>query len=192
MYLVPDLSVTPAYDQALEDIFQANVVGITATDPTLVRPRWQPEPPNQPSFTTDWVALGVSVVTQDWSHYQVHDPTAVTTPPGYGADRVERDEQLELFLSFYGPNCLARMSQWREGIMLEPNRWALYQYGIKLIETRDPVFLPALLKEVNVKRVDLKATFARRVARIYAINSIADVTVTINNEKFLDIVIITP
>lgn len=192
MYLVPDISLIPAYDQALEDIFQANVAGITALDPTLVRPRWQPEPPNQPDFATDWAAVGVSLTTQDWSHYQVHDPTASTTPPGYGADRVERDEQLELFLSFYGPNCHARMSQWRDGIMLEPNRWVLYQYGIKLVEIGQPVFLPALLKETNVKRVDLKATFARRVARIYAIQTVADATVVLNTEKFSYTVVINP
>jgi hypothetical protein len=190
IYLTPDISLTPIYDEALEDVFQANVAGITATDPTLVRPRWQPEPPNQPAFTTDWVAMGVSVTAQDWGVYQAHDPTIVTTPPGSGGDRVERDEFLELLLSFYGPNCHARMAQWRDGIMIEPNRWELYTYGIKLVEVMDPVYLPALLKETNVKRVDLRANFARRIKRVYAIQSVADVTVAINNVEFIDTVVI--
>lgn len=174
-FLSPSNSIT--YDSDLEDIVQAVVVGITGIAANLVRPRFQPEPGNLPDFGTNWIALGISVTDQDTFAYQVHDPNAAT----YGANWVERDEQLELFFSFYGPNCSDVMSRWREGISIEQNRWALYDSGIKLVEPGKAIYLPALLKERWTKRVDLKTIMNRRIHRLYPIREVAQVTLTISN-----------
>jgi len=179
-YLLPD-GAQPLYDLELEKLFQAAVAAITNLPGAMVRPRWQPEAPAQPAFATSWAAVGVSVVERDQNPYQVHDPNAVTTsPPGTGADRVEYDEKLELFLSFYGPNSQALVNQFTAGLQVPQNRWPLQSYGIKLRDVGKPVYLPALLKEVNVKRTDLKVLWTRRVVRVYPIRHLADATATVS------------
>jgi len=88
-YIVPGTPELDAYDATLEDIIQGALAGITGLAGNLVRPKWQPEPANQPDKSVDWCAFGLSLTDQDITHYEVHDPTAGTN----GADRQERDEQ---------------------------------------------------------------------------------------------------
>lgn len=182
-YLLPD-GTQPLYDLDLEKVFQTAVSQITGIPPALCRPRWQPEAPAQPSFSTSWAAVGVSVVDQDQFAYEVHDPAQATEDPvGVGADRVERDERLELFLSVYGPASGALVAKLRDGLQVPQNRWPLQVYGIKLREIGKPVYLPALLKEANVKRTDVKVYFSRRVIRVYPIRHLADATASIVTDR---------
>lgn len=177
-YITPEVVPVVSYDNSLEDIFQGAFSGITGVAGNLVRPRWQPEPPNQPDFTTDWIALAVSTTGQDVNAYQAHDPE------GDGTNQVQRDEYLDVFISFYGPNCHQVMSRLREGLQIEQNRWVLLQNGIHFTEFGDPIFLPALLKEKNVKRVDAHLSFTRRVALNYAIRNVVDASGTIDAEIY--------
>ena len=188
-YIVPEAS--PPYDDSLEDIFQGALVGITGLANTSVRPRWQPEPPNQPDFNSSWLAFAVTVTDQDVHAYQNHDPNAPAPPGSPGADVVERDERLEVFCSFYGPQGHSIMAQLREGLQIEQNRWALNQYGIQFTEFGSPVYLPALLKERNVKRVDVKMRFVRRVHRVYPVRTVSSAEVILNNENYLTDINIT-
>jgi hypothetical protein len=50
----------PLEDDDLDNAFQGLVVGITGLDQSLVRPRWQSNPPKQPEPTIDWCAIGVT------------------------------------------------------------------------------------------------------------------------------------
>jgi len=59
------VTTSPLMDAALDAVFQALVVGITGLPGTLVRPRWQPVPPTQPSVTTNWAAIGVTTNAAD-------------------------------------------------------------------------------------------------------------------------------
>ncbi len=179
-YILPDGTI-PLYDLELEKVFQAAVSAITNLPGALVRPRWQPEAPAQPPFGQDWVALGVSVTERDQFAYEVHDPNAETTSPeGVGADRVEYDERLELFLSFYGPNSQSLASALLAGLQVPQNRWPLQTYGIKLRDVGKLTYVPALFKEVNVKRTDLRMFWVRRVIRVYPVRHLADASVTIH------------
>jgi hypothetical protein len=169
------------YDIPLEDIFQATVVGITGISPQFVRPRFQPEMPDYPDYTQDWAALGVSVIKQDVFSYnrQVGD-----------ASLVERDEWFEVFLSFYGPNCTKLMQRWRDGLSIEQNRWPLQLQKINLEQIKDPTFLPSLLKERWLKRVDMKAIFSRRVRHEFSVLSLLSATAQIDNENFITPIVI--
>jgi len=168
-YLAP-LTPDPKYDEALENIFHGLIHGITGIPKTLIRPRWQPDPPNQPDFQTDWVAFGVTVMQSDWDPYLEHDPTRAS---GAGTSIQEQGETLHILLSFYGPNYQANERRFRHGIHIEQNRDALIDEKIKFIELMEPVSLPALLKEKWVKRIDSKMVCRRWVSRSYPIRHFA-------------------
>src|SRR5262249_35203430 len=94
-YLLPDPTPAVLEDDALIAAFQGMVAGITGVPGKLVRPRWQPEPPNQPDFQTNWIAMGISATDSDKFAYvrQIDDEHM----------EVQRDQWLTLLLSFYGP-----------------------------------------------------------------------------------------
>jgi hypothetical protein len=177
-YLAP-LAPAPAYDDQLADLLHDAIQGITGiADGSLIRPRWQPEPPNQPDFSTDWVAFGVTAVDADRFAYQGHDPT------GDGANELERDEVVRVLTSFYGPNAMAVLQRYRDGLQVAQNRDALASAGIKLLEVQEATVLPALLKEKWVNRVDCAVVFRRRVKRVYPVFNLQSAGVDLDNEQY--------
>lgn len=187
-YLVA--AVEPTYADALDDIFHDAIQGLCGiTDGSLIRPRWQPEPPNQPDFATNWVAFGIQSMDGDRNAYVWHDPAGNA---GVGSDHMERDETLKLLCSFYGPGCSTMLNQFRDGLQIEQNRWALASFDIKLTEVQEAFTLPALLKEKWVKRMDINVIFKRRIRRVYQVNTVISDTLILNNEKYLTTIIINP
>jgi len=179
-YINPTIS--PVYGDALEDVFHAVIMGLTGIGATLIRPRWQPEPPNQPAFTDDWCAFGITSTDPDVFPFQRHDPNA---SGGLGATSIERDERLEVLHSFYGPNGQANCARYRDGIALSQNRYDLTQAGIKLVQVGKERNLPTLLKERWVKRVDVLLIFSRRTSRTYGIPSLNGGSIGLDNEHYI-------
>lgn len=157
-YLLP--TAAAEYGDNLDDVLQGAVVGMTGIVGSLVRPRWQPEPPQQPAFSTDWVAFGVTRSTVD--------PFAFERP-GVSSENVERDEQLFVLHSFYGPNSHAICERFRDAFEISQNRDALRAAGITLVEVQEATILPALLKEKWVKRVDVTVIYRRRTVRTFSV-----------------------
>lgn len=184
-YLLPDPG--PLYDQDLEDLFQQVIVGITGLQGNLVRPRWQIDPPNLPPVSTDWCAFGVVVQERMWNAYQWWDNAG-------SAYVVEGSEPIDVTFSFYGPNNQRNRRSFTDGIMLDQNREDLGAQKIKLIEFRDPVNLPALLKEQWGRRVDVKAVFHRWVTRTFPVQTLIGTSPPsgINNEKFVTPIVVNP
>lgn len=177
-YLLPGATPAPLYGNALDDVFHGVLQGIVGlSDGSLVRPRWQPEPPNQPDFQTDWVAFGITITKTDVFPYMGHSPA--------GYDIFERDEVITMLNSFYGPNGQALAGQYNDGIQVEQNRDALTAVGIKLVECQEVTQLPALLKERWVKRFDCRTVFRRRIHRTYPILNVIAGTVVVDNEHQL-------
>lgn len=178
-YLAPATTPTdPVYDSALDrvlhDIIQ-RTMGIS--DPTLVRPRWQAEPPAQPSFATNWAAFGVTVVNADVFAALLHDPA--------GADILQRTEELEVLVSTYGPAARANMVLLRDGLSVEQNRDGLAAIGANLVECRTMVNLPALLKEKWLPRVDMTVVLRRKVVRTYPVLNITSASFGLDNEQYV-------
>lgn len=189
-YLPPAAAPAPLYGDALEDLFHDVIQGILGmADGSLVRPRWQPEPPDQPAFSVDWVAFGIVSTVGDWNPYQGHDPDA---NEGYGCNVLERDEELVLLHSFYGPGGMALQSRYQDGVLVDQNRAALQANGIKLVGLAPALQVPALLKQRWVKRMDQRVTFRRRVRREYPVLNIASASGVLDNEQYLTQIVVTP
>lgn len=158
-FLAP--SASPVYDNPLDDIFQAAVVGITGLPGSLVRPRWQPEPPQQPAFDVNWCALGaVRSIVDTFSHEHVDEN---------GDYRVERDETLYVLHSFYGPAAHSNVERLRDGLDVPQNRDTLAAAGVGVVEIQEATILPALLKEKWVRRVDVTVVYRRRTQRAFPV-----------------------
>lgn len=178
-------TVSPTYGDALDDLLHDAINGITGVANDLIRPRWQPEPPTQPPFTTDWVAFGIVRCPEDVFAYEAHDPSGNGTI-------LQRDEEPEVLISFYGPNSALLQKTFSSGISMAQNRDTLAAVGIKLIEVQEPYVLPSLLKEKWVRRVDITIRFRRRIGWTYNIqNLLQGGSVGLNNEQYTTPIIIS-
>lgn len=178
-FLAP--SAEPDYGDALDDIMQAAVVGITGLAGNLVRPRWQPDPPQQPAFDETWCAFGVVRSAVDAFAYERHDAAG---SQGQGQSIIERDEVLQVLHSFYGPNSNAVCERFRDGLELAQNRATLASAGIGLVEVGEAVMVPVLLTEKWVRRVDVTVYYRRRTSRPYEVRNLLGAELGLNNELY--------
>jgi hypothetical protein len=183
-YLAPD-TPGPDYDDALEDLFQATIVGITGIPGNLVRPRWQPEAPNTPGFDVDWIAFGLQVIDRQWNSYQVFDSDL-------NAYTVSGTEVLHCNVSFYGPHLTEKRRRWEDGLQVDQNLAPLHAQGIKYIDMLDPVALPALFKNRWRERMDMKAVFHRWATRIYPVTTLVSVGADLDNERYHTPIVVNP
>jgi hypothetical protein len=164
------LSSVGDYDAAYVAFLQAFVVGLTALDPTLVRPRWQLSPPLQPDFSVDWASIGLLSETLSAQRADIHhDPDGAVNAPGDGTDIVERTMRDRIMMSFYGPNAWATAGFFVDGLAIEQNRWALQGASIALREIGPRLGVPELVNDQWLPRVDLTITFDRVVQRTYPV-----------------------
>jgi hypothetical protein len=178
-YLVPTSSL-PAEDTALEDQLQTMVVGITGIDGTLVRPRWQPNPPKQPAADVNWCAIGVMRSTQDTYAAIVHHPDR---PDGAGHDEMQRHETIEVLASFYGPAGQGYANLLSDGLQIAQNREALYFENLALLDATDVQAAPALQNEQWIRRYDLAMRFRRQITRTYDVLNLLSADGTIQSEQ---------
>lgn len=177
-YLVPVEPIEA--DDDFADILHDVIVGVTGLAGDLVRPRWQPEPPTQPDFNTNWAAFGVVRTESDVFSYQEHDPE------DEGSDIVERDHTFHVLHSFYGPLCHGYCEMLRDGLAVAQNRDVLAQHDTFVIEVQEATVLPALLKQKWVRRVDVTVLYRRRISRTYPVRTIQSVGQTVlDNEHYL-------
>ena len=173
------------YDDALTDILQSVVVGMTGLNGKMVRPRWQPQPPVQPEYTVNWVALGVSKYKVDTFAYEGH------AGAGDGTSTVERDEIIHVLHSFYGPNCSGYCERFRDGFEVAQNRDILAANSLGLIEVGEAMQVPALFKERWVPRVDVLVMYRRRTTRTYNIRNLLSGQFSVDIESIVTPTIVT-
>lgn len=185
-YLTP-VSPPQINDRALEDAFGDAIAGITGLGrDDYVRPRIQPEPPNFPNQETDWCAFAVTPYEHDTFAYMRQLPAL----EGGGGQQVERDEYLDVLISFYGANSNAYMARWREGLMVDQNRYALADLGIRLVGLGKPQAVPSLLKNRYVRRIDLSAQFTRRMTTAFAVRYLQSANGVLHTEELPPVPII--
>lgn len=172
-YLGPEASPQPLQDDPFTDFLQQLVAGITGIEGSLVRPRWQSEPPNQPDINVDWAAVGVTDTQADPYPYMRH------VSDGDGHDELIRHESFTLFTSFYGPNGERNATYLREGIFVDQNRAELRRNGMALQETGGFTRLPELFRQRFRSRIDMNVIFRREIRLNYAVRNLVSAKGTI-------------
>jgi hypothetical protein len=162
-YLLPAAAPAPVEGDAFEDFLHDVIQGITGMDATLIRPRWQDEPPNMPQASNTWCAFGIASWIPDTYAIEELDPA------GDGSVNLIRHETDELLASFYGPDAQRYASYLRDGLQVSQNRAALVAAGVGLVRTGNVVQVPSLVKERWQRRVDLPITVRRQILRNYPV-----------------------
>lgn len=186
-FLVPTLVVAePINDEAFEDLIQATIVGILGRiPPSLVRPRWQPNPPNQPDLDTNWVAFGI--VHSEPDVYAAEIQAEVPGAPATIMHHVVRTIRVNVLLSFYGPQSSANEATLRAGLSIGQNRDILLDNNVAVVELQGPTIVPALLKQTWVRRVDSMLILNRAIDHVYEVQSVAGMGAGagLNNEQYV-------
>lgn len=172
-YLAPEGIPTPA-DEALENILQAMVTGITGLPGMYVRPRWQPGNPIQPEPTVDWCAIGVMKTRSDANPAIEHDGT------GDGEDHYQRHQEVILLATFYGPNSQGYAQLLADGISVPQNSEAMRAQNMAFVEAGEITGAPELINQQWVRRYDVRIRLRRKIERTYPVLNIlsADTPVT--------------
>ena len=169
--LLPLAPTPPLQGDALDDALTALVIGITGLDGSLVRPRWQPDPPNQPPAAIDWCAIGITSITPDGNATIIHfGGRSVNDPNAF--DQMQRHEELEVTASFYGPNGASNAGLLRDGLAIAQNREPLVARGMAYINTIGFMALPELVNQQWIRRQDVTLRFRRIVVRNYPVLNI--------------------
>lgn len=182
--LVPgSSSPTLLQDNALLDFFTGWIVGMTELDPALVRPRWQENPPNQPTIDQSWAAVGVENAPADWDAWVRHVPDH---PDGDGSDVLQRAQEIELLCSFYGPLAQTNAELLRDGCSIAQNRELLRTQGMSFVGVGTIRPVPALINNQWYFRLDMSVTVRRYVVRVYPVLNLESVNGTVVNEVKYD------
>lgn len=164
-YLTPAGTPTPS-DEALEDILQPVVAGVTGLLGKYVRPRWQPGNPKQPEPNVDWCAIGVMQTKPDANPAIVHDST------GDGSDQYQRHQDVILLATFYGPNAQGNGQLLSDGMYVPQNSEALNALNMAFVEAGDLIAAPELINQQWVRRYDLRIRLRRKIERTYPVLNI--------------------
>jgi hypothetical protein len=177
-YLGPQDDPQQLVDEAWEDFLHDVIAGCTGLDPTLVRPRWQPEPANIPTFGTDWVAFGVSSTEVDFN------PAVIHVDDGDGYDILQEHEVDTVLCAFYGPHAGRYTSYLRRGLFVHQNRAALRANAVGLVEVSAPQRAPELIKNQWLNRIDTEIRLRREIRFHYAVRNIVSAQGPITAEDF--------
>ena len=170
-YLVAASTPSPLEDDALVDFLHDVVEGITGLPGSLIRPRWQSDPPNLPDKSVTWGSIGVvSRKTEGYPQTSHQD--------GVG-DMLVRYERIDVALTFYGPACESAAAILRDGLFIAQNREALSLAGYGLRDVSDIDTVPELLKGQWLSRADVTVTMMRQIKRVYPVLSVASLQGTL-------------
>lgn len=174
--LQPFASPAPLNGVALATYIQNWIVGLTGLPGDMVRPSFQPEPPNIPNAGTVWCAFTIAKrSSEDWPGIWHQTIPASGGNPQIDYDELQRPEELEVLLSFYdlGFSGLADAyaELMRDGAIIPQNLEYLTNeyYGLGSVGQLQPV--PVILKTRWLYRVDLPLMIRRIVARQYPVDT---------------------
>ena len=187
----------PAYDAALDAIFQPVIAGTSSIPGTLVVPMWQPTMPNMPDLTVDWCAFGVNVHNAPANAYVVHQSMAYdqADQPAYDANLIydatpqqgQRDvlqtaEDIEVTCAVYGPNSRQNATLIRDGIQLDQNRETLSAAQISFVSAGPVRSVPDLINNLWHRRSDVILYFRRAVVRAYPVLDLVSAAGTVSSD----------
>lgn len=159
-------SFTPAYPNGLTLIqfLQTVFVGVSGLPGTLVRPKWQPEPPKQPDINVDWMAIGIDVQTPDANAY--------TDRQADDTFQSQRHELMEISCDIYGPKCEQTAGLIRDGLQIQTNLENLRYANMGMVETGPMRHLPDLVNQRFIDRIIMSVVIRREIQRLYPVPTI--------------------
>lgn len=168
-YLTPT-SPLPEDDDVLASILHDFVVGLTGLVGSLVRPRWQPQPPTQPDASVTWAAVGAVNVdtTSQWPDFNHTD----------GVSTQVEQQTIEVIATFYGPRSGSFASLFRSGLNVRQNLDVIGTFGIKLLSIGATTRVPELINTQYIARSDVTFRLVRELSRTYDIENVATAPVT--------------
>lgn len=164
-------------DDDFENLLHDLVMGLSAIPQDLVRPRWQATPLTQPTRTTNWCALGIT------NRSVLETPVITHDPAGDGSDHLVQQEELDLLVSFYGPNSSGNASRLRDGLYISQNRDVLTANSIGLVRTSSITPFPELVGTQWYHRHDITITLRRKVQRTYAVLTLRSAQGEVDSDK---------
>jgi hypothetical protein len=185
-FLSPAESPAPREDTELDGLFQVLIVGLTGLAGQNVRPRWQPGNPKQPEASTDWCAIGISVMTADAGPAIQHLGT------GEGADLYVRHEAIEVLATFYGPHGQSLATRTRDGIAIPQNVEYLLHGVVGFVECGEIRQVPELVNQQWIRRHDMAMRFRRKVSRVYAIRNVRLADIRLIDDTHVDEIVTVP
>lgn len=154
----------PPEDDSWEDFLHDVFAGITGLDPTLVRPRWQPEPPLRPDINTNWMAFGTQSTRVDFQPASWHIDDGIN-----GYDALQEHEELDILCSFYGPNNEQYQSYLRRGLYIDQNQAVFRANAVGMVATTGFTRAAELVKEQWWPRTDMTVTVRREIRLNYSV-----------------------
>lgn len=162
-YLVPSSSQGLPGSLTLEQFIQTVIVGVSAYPGTLVRPKWQVAPPKQPDIGTDWIAFAYALFNTDQNAWVGMDADENTL--------LKRQEDIEVQISFYGPNAQENISLFHDGFQIQQNLEALMLADMGYRGITPAMRGPDLVNERWIERFEMSLMLTRQVLRTYPILS---------------------
>ena len=148
------LELSPGQGQfTLEDVLHDVIAGITGFPGELVRPRWQPDPPEVPEPDVNWCAFGISQFAPS------NLPVILHHGEGDGSSEVVDMEELQVMVSFYGPLHMVGARAFRRGLYVKQNREPLRPAGLAFVKAGTIVPLPEQVALGWRSRADIPLTF---------------------------------
>lgn len=172
--LVPTSSTGFPGGLSFEDFIQSVLVGVTGLNGTLVRPKFQINPPKQPDITINWLAFSIMISTPGTNAYVNLDAN--------DSNVLQRNEDVEVQLSFYGPNAMANASLLQDAFQIQQNNEALRSANMGFKGVGPAVRGPDLVNERWVERYEISLFLTRRVKRVYPVLFFTSASGTIHTE----------
>ena len=129
------------------------LVGVSGLSNDLVRPAYQNNTPPRVSIDTNWIAFFIQERRGDANSYQEEDNSGEKL-------LLTRHEELDILLSFYGPDCMSYASLIREGLELQQNSEAMNALGMAFVRVGEMSYIPELINERYYERVDCLLTLS--------------------------------
>lgn len=158
----------------LVQFIQSVLAGIADLPGPLVRPKWQTEEPVQPDIKTNWLAFGISSMQPAFNAFISMNPDNTT--------QLQRQEQLEVQVSIYGPDALDYAGLIIDGFQIPQNQAGLLSANMGLVEVTKALHIPELINERFFNRYELQVILNRQVQRLYPILNFLSLTGTIYSQ----------
>lgn len=184
---LPPPSATPLEGLELLTFLQGWIVGLCGLPGKMVRPRWQPEPPNIPDRGEAWAAMGITSRPGDTFPYVDESADGLSA-------RLRTNEELHMLCSFYDTGSTGLADKYatltKHGAAIPQNSEYLSAQGFAVGYTGDLTTVPSLLATQWLYRVDLPVVVRRQIDRVYSVPSILAARGTIHTDDGLSFPIV--